>query len=591
MTVQLCSHAGASRAGRIIAAILLAVLLSGIPHRMSADDAFYDSCYQQVTYVFDNVGSSKALAMLDEMRDHAERHGSKYGFYIVTILNAHIAKDMGMYDRAEELILQAIDYQKRHLPKKKTARVYFFLAAIYEAQGRGEKAVQVLDRALSQSGWSGEDRVFLWSLKCNAVAKTQPVDTVRFMAYYAKMQAEAHRYGYRGEATLYTDCHHAKLIGDYARLLTMAERIDNKGVRLRFKIAALDGLNQNQEALDSFRLYKEWTDRQASDDMRRQAELSALELEAARAENEAFTLQLHHHRVVIVVIVCGTLLLAAYLYRRLRQIRQLRQAYGQLEQAYEQLEQVTTQKERIESELRIAREIQMSSVPTDFPSLQGLGLYASMTPAKAVGGDLYDFFVRDGQLFFCIGDVSGKGVPAALFMMVTKSLFRVCSSTESSPDEIVSQMNKMLSENNRSCMFVTFFAGVLDLSSGLLRYCSAGHEDPIVISREASFLPLRRVFPAGVSASTVYEAQELVLSPQTTLLLYTDGLTEAVNADDEMLGRESVLSEANHAILAGKTAPGDLVERMRQTVSDFVGGTEQSDDLTLLAIQFEHPKK
>jgi serine phosphatase RsbU (regulator of sigma subunit) len=140
------------------------------------------------------------------------------------------------------------------------------------------------------------------------------------------------------------------------------------------------------------------------------------------------------------------------------------------------LEETTAAKERIESELRIARDIQLSMVPTDFPDRSDIDVYGSMTMAKAVGGDLYDIFVSDDQLYFCIGDVSGKGIPAALLMMETKSLFRAYAKGESMPDRIVSAMNRDLSENNDDCLFVTFFCSILDLSSGLLRYCNAGHD-------------------------------------------------------------------------------------------------------------------
>jgi sigma-B regulation protein RsbU (phosphoserine phosphatase) len=364
-------------------------------------------------------------------------------------------------------------------------------------------------------------------------------------------------------------------------LLELAEKITNKAERLMFKIAAYDGLGRNQEAIDSFRVYKAWTDKQYNEEMRKLTEMNALELEVARAENETSTLQLHHQRVMLIVIVCGLFILAvilsAYIYRRLLQMRQLKKAY-------DQLEEVTTQKERIESELRIARNIQMSMLPNDFPQRPDFDIYASIDPAREVGGDLYDFFVRDNQLFFCIGDVSGKGVPAALFMMVTKSLFRAYSSDECMPDRIVSQMNHNLSENNHQRMFVTLFIGVLDLSSGLLRYCNAGHEAPVIIRHEVSLLPVNRIFPVGAVRNTPYQTQEVVIEPQTTILLYTDGLNEAFNADKKMFCEKGILDEASRALQSGRISPKELIDGMTQAVHDFVGNTEQSDDLTMLAI-------
>ena len=578
--------------------VLFLLFLTGIPAPMLASGdkaktltqrevAYYDSAYSRITYVLDNMSSSEALTMIDELRDYAEEHQSKYGFYIVTWLNAHIARDMGMIDRAEELMQASIDYHKHYLADiKPMTDVYKFMAGIYEDRLQGEKAIQILDEALEQEDWSIEDRIALLSLRCNAVTRIEPVDTARFMAYHDQLHAVIDQYGYRGNATAYTECYHAQFTRNYPRLLTLAEKITNKGDRLRFKIEAYDGLERNQEAIDSFMVYKAWTDQQFNAETRKLAEMSALELEASRAENEAETLRLSNQRMLLIAIVCGLILfclfLAIYIRRRFLQMRKLRQAY-------DQLEQVTTQKERIESELRIARNIQLSMVPSDFPKFPGLDLYANITPAKAVGGDLYDFFVRDNQLFFCIGDVSGKGVPAALFMMMTKSLFRAYSSEEPMPDRIVTKMNQILGENNKNHMFVTLFVGVFDLSTGLLRYCNASHEKPIVIREEASPLPVLHTFPVGFFANTVYQMQEVVIEPHTTILFYTDGLNEAMNADENMFGRERISDEIRSAIQSGQLSPKALIDQLTDAVHQFVGNTEQSDDLTLLAISYSEP--
>ena len=546
------------------------------------EEQLYNNWYDQITYVLGNVSTRKAIDMIGEMRDYADRHDSKYGFFMVTYLSAHVARDMGMYERAEELMLQSIDYKRRNLPQMKPKiQVYYFLTHIYNDRNQGEKAIKALDNALKHSAWSSEDRIALLSLKCDAVAEIEPLDTARFMDYYGQMRDVVRDNHYEGDVNISAECHHAEFTHDYQRLLDLAEKITNKAERLMFKIAAYDGLGRNQEAIDSFRVYKAWTDKQYNEEMRKLTEMNALELEVARAENETSTLQLHHQRVMLIVIVCGLFILAvilsAYIYRRLLQMRQLKKAY-------DQLEEVTTQKERIESELRIARNIQMSMLPNDFPQRPDFDIYASIDPAREVGGDLYDFFVRDNQLFFCIGDVSGKGVPAALFMMVTKSLFRAYSSDECMPDRIVSQMNHNLSENNHQRMFVTLFIGVLDLSSGLLRYCNAGHEAPVIIRHEVSLLPVNRIFPVGAVRNTPYQTQEVVIEPQTTILLYTDGLNEAFNADKKMFRETGILEEANRALHSGRISPKELIDGMTQAVHDFVGDTEQSDDLTMLAI-------
>ena len=548
------------------------------------EEQLYNNWYDQITYVLGNVSTRKAIDMIGEMRDYADRHDSKYGFFMVTYLSAHVARDMGMYERAEELMLQSIDYKKRNLPQMKPKiQVYYFLTHIYNDRNQGEKAIQALDNALKHSAWSSEDRIALLSLKCDAVAGIEPLDTARFMDYYGQMRDVVRSNHYEGDVNISAECHHAEFTHDYQRLLDLAEKITNKAERLMFKIAAYDGLGRNQEAIDSFRVYKAWTDKQYNEEMRKLTEMNALELEVARAENETSTLQLHHQRVMLIVIVCGlfiiAVILSAYIYRRLLQMRQLKKAY-------DQLEEVTTQKERIESELRIARTIQLSMVPSVFPIRPDIDIYGCMTPAKTVGGDLYDFFVHDNQLFFCIGDVSGKGVPAALLMTVTKSLFRAFSSNESMPDKIVSRMNDNLSENNKERMFVTLFVGILDLTSGLLRYCNGGHEAPVIIDKEAHLLPINHIFPVGAVPATSYKMQETVIEPQTTILLYTDGLNEALNADKEKFGKERILNETNRAIQAGQLSPKALIEQLTRSVHQFVGDTEQSDDLTMLAINY-----
>ena len=548
------------------------------------EEQFYNDWYDRISYVLDNVSTRKAIDMIGEMRDYADRHDSKYGFFMVTYLSAHVARDMGMSERAEELMLQSIDYKKRNLPQMKPKiQVYYFLTHIYNDRNQGEKAIQALDNALKHSAWSSEDRIALLSLKCDAVAGIEPLDTARFMDYYGQMHDAVRSNHYEGDVNISAECHHAEFTHDYQRLLDLAEKLTNKAERLKFKIAAYDGLGRNQEAIDSFRVYKTWTDKQYNEEMRKLTEMNALELEVARAENETSTLQLHHQRLILVAIVCGLLLIAvflsAYLYRRQLQIRQLKQAY-------DRLEEVTIQKERIESELRIAHDIQMKMVPNVFPTRPDIDIYASMIPAKEMCGDLYDFFVRNDQLYFCIGDVTGKGVPAALFMTVTKNLFRAYASNESTPDYIVSQMNHNLTEDNKSHMFVTLFVGILDLSSGLLRYCNAGHEDPIIVNRETRLLPINRIFPVGAVAGTPYQTQAIVMEPQTTIFLYTDGVTEAMTADKKMFGREQILDEINRAIQAGQVAPKALIERMTAAVQAFVGDTEQSDDLTMLAINY-----
>ena len=240
-------------------------------------------------------------------------------------------------------------------------------------------------------------------------------------------------------------------------------------------------------------------------------------------------------------------------------------------------------KERIDSELRIASDIQMQMLPGQSSQIKrdDIDICASLVPARAVGGDIFDYFIRDEKLFFCIGDVSGKGVPSAMVMAVVHSLFRMACSHENNPARVMQTINETSCEGNESNMFVTMFVGVLDLPTGRLRYCNAGHDRPVIVGAEA--LPAKANLPVGVFADFVFEMQETVLTDGSTLFLYTDGLTEAKNRERQMFGVERVMDVLNGC---ADLKPAQLLEKMEREVHAFVEDAEQSDDLTMLAIHY-----
>ena len=238
-------------------------------------------------------------------------------------------------------------------------------------------------------------------------------------------------------------------------------------------------------------------------------------------------------------------------------------------------------KDRMENELLIGHNIQMSMIPKDFPERKDIDMAASIVPAKEVGGDLYDFYIRDGKLFFCIGDVSGKGVPASLVMAVTRSLFRSVSAQELSPQRIVTLMNESITDMNENEMFVTFFCGVLDMASGHLSYCNAGHNPPLVYIDKLQFLPAQPNLPLGIMPGMTFVEQETDLSSNDALYLYTDGLTEAENLAHEQFGETRMMD----VLRTHRNAQDDL-EAMQKAVADFVGDADPSDDLTMLFIHY-----
>jgi len=252
----------------------------------------------------------------------------------------------------------------------------------------------------------------------------------------------------------------------------------------------------------------------------------------------------------------------------------------------------TLEQERTNGDLRIANNIQQALLPADEQSLMGINesqAEGRLIPAKAVGGDLYNAFIRDGKLFFCIGDVSGKGVPAALIMAILQALFRNIATRESNPARIMKQLNETACRNNTSNIFATLFIGILDLPTGHLRYCNAGHELPIIKNNDGwTILEAKPNLPIGLFDDFDYEMQQVQMNPDSVLFLYTDGLTEARNERHEMFGREKVLhmfTGESHA------TPKSLVEKAITEWQKFIAGTEQTDDLTLLAVKYTPPQE
>jgi sigma-B regulation protein RsbU (phosphoserine phosphatase) len=254
------------------------------------------------------------------------------------------------------------------------------------------------------------------------------------------------------------------------------------------------------------------------------------------------------------------------------------------------LKETTASKAAIENELKVAHDIQMSMLPKTFPPYperSDIDIFGSLTPAKDVGGDFFDFFIRDEKLFFCIGDVSGKGVPASLVMAMTRSLFRNVSLHVSEPGVIVNALNTAVCEGNEKSMFVTLFMGVLDLQTGMLHYSNAGHLLPLVIGQEVSRLQCDANLPIGVIAEWQYTQQTVQLDGKTTLFLYTDGLNEAKDSMQAQFGLQRIMRLAESLAAKDNLEPSVVVGEMKEAVNHFVDDAEQSDDLTLLAIRYK----
>jgi serine phosphatase RsbU (regulator of sigma subunit)/anti-sigma regulatory factor (Ser/Thr protein kinase) len=285
--------------------------------------------------------------------------------------------------------------------------------------------------------------------------------------------------------------------------------------------------------------------------------------------DEVYARVRRQRRQQVLFIILGLAILSFMINRYARNERKLRQA--------------SEEKARMGGELAVAHRIQQQMLPKTFPPF----VYGSLEPALEVGGDLFDFYTRDGKLFFCIGDVTGKGVPSAMLMSVAHSLFRILSQKIDNPSRILEFMNKELSRGNDSNMFITFFVGCLDLYSGELRFSNAGHDKPFVISSDISLLPSKSNLPLAAFPDTQFEEQTFNVAPGTVLLLYTDGLTEAKNMDRKSFGRPRIQEVLENFRSNQDQSLSNLVSTLSEAAHSFAGEAPQSDDLTMLAIRFD----
>ena len=254
-----------------------------------------------------------------------------------------------------------------------------------------------------------------------------------------------------------------------------------------------------------------------------------------------------------------------------------------------QMQQEHTQLESIKGDLAVAREIQQAILPRIFPPFpeneQQVDIAASMAAAKDVGGDFYDFFrIDDDRIGFVIADVSGKGIPAAIFMAVSRTLIRATGIRGGSPADCLSYSNKLLSNESVDCMFVTVFYGIYTISTGEITYCNAGHNPPYILkpNGEVEPLPMSRDYLVGALGELEYHDTQMKLEPGETLVMFTDGVTEAMDIDYKEFGEERL--EATLKKSAGQNCR-QIIDAIQAEVANFVGEAEQSDDITMFTLK------
>ena len=344
------------------------------------------------------------------------------------------------------------------------------------------------------------------------------------------------------------------------------------------KDSALYVANQICNAYDSALV---WSKRDDTAEMATIYETNKKEEELVRSQWEIERRGHEIFRQRLISLGVGILLLVGffgfYVVHNRKALKLLQSAYGQLEEA-------TTARERIESELRIARDIQMSMIPSGNLESEGLDLFASMTPAKEVGGDLYDYFMEKDHLYFAIGDVSGKGVPASLFMAQVIRLFRAMAKHHYSPAEICTRINDELTENNENGMFITMFIGLVDINTGRLDFCNAGHNPPVLggDADGGNFLQMVPNAPIGLWPGLEFEGECIESIKGKPLFIYTDGLNEAENPQLERFGDEHMLDVLRETHFANAM---QVVETLKRQVEEHRDGADPNDDLTMMCLK------
>ena len=295
------------------------------------------------------------------------------------------------------------------------------------------------------------------------------------------------------------------------------------------------------------------------------------------------------HQRMIASLIAFFVVLAAFigyiLYRR-RQMSRLESAHEELKSNIDQVEVKAQTKERVENKQRIARNIQMKLMPTAYPESNDVSLYAQLMHGSETSGDLYDYYIRDEKLYFCIGEAKGTDIPAAVATAMVKTLFRSVSAYESQPERIVAAINKAMTEDGDAPLPVALFTGVLDLTTGRMKYSNAGHDAPLLVGSGIGLLPVDVNAPLGEQKDATFTGQETLIDPGSVIFLYNDGLIAAEDASHQQFGKKRMMGEALQTLHGLDPAPQAFTERMIEAVNKFTGGAAQRDDMAMLAIRY-----
>ena len=564
----------------------------------SQERLFYKAWSNQAIYSFNKVNRTRGLELAHQIHDYAYQHDSKFGLYTSTYALASMSSSLRHFAQAEHEFTEAINYQHRFFPDESAAAPYLGMAKIYVNMEKPEKVLDCARKALSEPNIILQHRLSAWTYICIAYSENQ-YSRDDFNRAYAEREKLKRENGHDDSFGSVVNFYHAMKNGRYAEALNIATNMGGNTDRLQFIAKAYASLGDYRQAYLYQLRHKESRDSANTAEVQQMSYEYAAQIDVTRAENEAKDLRLSkldlQIQAAVVIILITLAFFIFYYFRRRKQVQELRHAYNQLADT-------TTAKERIDSELRIARDIQMSMVPRTFPAFperRDIDLHAAIVPAKEVGGDLYDFFLLDDRLYFCVGDVSGKGIPASLTMAVAVNLFRTVAKEGFPPEVIATKLNDTMSVNNENAVFVTMFIGIMDLKTGNLDYCNCGHNAPVYGERRMlttqtvfRFLDVESNVPIGLWPDYTFIGGHLGNIRGSSLFVYTDGVNEAENRMQEQFGEKRMLRVLRESTQpfgerTPKTRSHFLIDEMKCALDAFVDGAEQSDDLTMLCVSIK----
>ena len=544
-------------------------------------ETYYRACSYEAIYMFEYVDRTKGVQLAHDIYHHARSKKSNVGMYFATFSLGTIREQSGNMGLAEKSFLQALKLKERYLPEESAAPCYLGLCEVALHRKDYEEVKVYASRALDEPGIIPMNQITAWSYKC--LARYNQHDSLGFEEAYKERSRLIAEYG--GQGGLFGELinvYQAKNRKQWKLALQRAEKLIHQQNKCAQIASIYEHMGDYRQALYWQKRTRAVIDSVQSSEARSQMNEFDTELSITYAENETKEQELAREQTLLwaggVISVLIMLFLALYGYRCNRHTKHMKLVNDKLRQAYSKLEETTKAKERVESELRIAREIQRHMLPRVFPRRRDVDIYAMMTPAKEVGGDLYAYALIDDQLYFCVGDVSGKGVPAALFMAEVTRMFRTLVDGLLLPDAIATRLNHALAEDNEQGMFVTMFIGLINLKTGHMEYCNAGHNPPLL---DGEFMKMESNAPIGLWPELDYAGEEVVDMHGKTLFIYTDGINEAENKEREQFGDDRLKALLQKDLGDARQTS----EAIHKAVEDFVGGAEPSDDLTKMCIK------